>query len=166
MDKSKLMMVVIIALLLMLLGTVVGVGVFLITRVSEDVNWTEPQPPGVTEVIMPADLITVSLGTMTANLALGPNNRSDNVLVEVDVGLNAMVDDSEFEKFYAVFNRGIPIARAEVLDVFVSRTYYEVRTSEGRAETAEIIKLRLQDAFGSNLIVSVSFSEFNAHRGR
>jgi len=166
MDKSKMMMAVIIALLLLLLGTVVGVGLYLVRVSGGDSNWTEPQDPAVIPVVRPGDLRTVSLGSLTANLALGPNNRSDNLVLEVNVGLNATVPTSELEDFYDIFNRGIPIARSEVLDVLVHRTYDQVRTGEGRAETAEIIKYRLQEAFDSNLIVTISFPQWNAVRGR
>lgn len=167
MDKSKMMMVIIIALLVLLLGTVVGVGVYLINLSDDEGGWDIQQPPGVHDILMPEDLRTVSLETMTANLQLGPNNRSDNLVVEVVVGLNAhhTVDAEELEEFYGVFTRGIPVARAVAFDVFLNRTYEEVRTAEGRAETAEILTHALQEAFGSNLIVTVMFSEWNAVRG-
>ncbi|MCL2223882.1 MAG: flagellar basal body-associated FliL family protein [Defluviitaleaceae bacterium] len=168
MDKSKMMMAIIIALLVLLLGTVVGVGFYLISVSGGDTaNFGEPQGPVVQGPVMPEHMRTVSLGSMTANLALGPNNRSDNLVLEVEVGINAheSVDASELEQFYGVFNRSIPIARSEVLNVLVTRTYDEIRTYEGRQETAEIMKYRLQEAFGSNLIISVHFPEWHAVRG-
>jgi flagellar basal body-associated protein FliL len=168
MDKSKMMMIIIIALLVLLLGTVVGVGVYLISLADDDTaTFVEHDGPAVTTILMPEDMYMVSLGErVTANLALGPNNRSDNVIFNVDVGLNHTVDASEFDEFYGMFNQRLSIARAEVLGVFLTRTYDEVRTREGRDETAEMIKYRLQEVFGSNLIVSVVFSDWNAVRGR
>ncbi|MCL2386696.1 MAG: flagellar basal body-associated FliL family protein [Defluviitaleaceae bacterium] len=167
MDKSKMMLVIIIALLVLLLGTVVGVGLVLFRMADGgSENFREPRPPGVEAAPRPGDIRTVSLGQMTANLALGPGGRSDNVIVEIDVGLNALADPSELEDFYAVFTRQTALARAVALDVFVSRTYEETRSLEGRRETQEIMKRELQDAFDSNLIVTVTFSHFNAVRGR
>ena len=165
MDKSKLMMVIIIALLVLLLGTVVGVGVYLINLSDNDGGHDIPQAPGTHSIIMPGDMFQVPLGQQTANLALGPNNRSDNIVFEAVVSLNA-TDEDELEEFYGVLTRSLSVARNEVFNVFVSRTYEEVRTLEGRAETAEIIKHRLQEAFGSNLIVAVIFDEYNVVRGR
>jgi flagellar basal body-associated protein FliL len=167
MDKSKMMMIVIIALLVLLLGTVVGVGVYLISLADDDVTRFEtPADPNVTQITMPGDMTMISLDSVIANLALGPNNRSDNVVTNVYVGIDRTRDEEEYEEFYEIFMRSLSIARAEVLNVLVSRTYDEVRTLEGRLETGETIKLRLQEVFGSNLIVYVTFSEWHAVRGR
>ena len=167
MDKSKMMMAIIIALLVLLLGTVVGVGLYLVSVSAGDTALlAQQQDPVVRGSLMPEELHTVSLGRMTANLAPNPSGgRGDNLVVEVEVALNATVDASEFDEFYGVFNRSIPIARAEVLNVFVTRTFDEITTLEGREETAEIIKNRLQEAFGSNLIVAVMFPEWLAVKG-
>jgi len=153
--------------LVLLLGTVIGVGVYLISLSNDDAaHFNEPQRVEVTHDLTPSDMVFISLGEMTANLALGPNNRSDNAWLEVSVGLNATIEEAELEEFYGVVTRGIPVARAEVFNVFVTRTYEELRTLEGRQATEEIIKYRLQEVFASNLIVDVSFSNFNAVRGR
>ncbi|MCL2577867.1 MAG: hypothetical protein FWE27_07445 [Defluviitaleaceae bacterium] len=170
MDKSKMMMIIIIALLVLLIGTVIGVGLYLVSVSADTRNFAEIEPEDTWMNIRPADLRTVSLGSMTANLAPNQNNRADDsIIVEVEVGLNASsgVDTRELDEFYGVFNRNIAIARAEVLNVFVTRTYDEMITLEGRLETAEIVKNRLQEEFQSNLIVTVSFPEwFVTSRGR
>ncbi|MCL1884791.1 MAG: flagellar basal body-associated FliL family protein [Defluviitaleaceae bacterium] len=168
MDKSKMMMIIIIALLVLLLGTVVGVGVYLINISDSNGSWDEPQQIATDRVLTPGDMRFVSLDQMVANLTLGPGGRSDNIVVTVEVGLNASetVDEDELEEFYTIFYNRIAIARSVAFDVFLSRTYDEVRTNEGRDETAEILKYALQEAFGSNLIVGVFFSEWNAVRGQ
>jgi len=169
MDKSKMMMVVIIALLILLLGTVVGVGVYLINLSDSNGGVNEPQAPAVHGVPVPADLRLVELGQMTANLALGPGGRSDNVVVNVTIGLNASdsIDEDELEEFYNfISTRGIIIARDVALRTLLSRTYDQVRSVEGQMEAQEAMMYALQDAFGSNLIVQVFFSEWNAVRGR
>ncbi|MCL1862571.1 MAG: flagellar basal body-associated FliL family protein [Defluviitaleaceae bacterium] len=170
MDKSKLMMIIIIALLVLLLGTVIGVGVYLITISNEDPTpFHDPGRVVVNQDLTPSDMIFVQLGElMTANLAPGPNNRSDIIRLEVTVGLNAhpSVDEDELEDFYGVMTRGIPAARAEVFNVLITRTYEELRTLEGRLAVEEIMKHQLQDLFSSNLIVDVSFSDVIVSRGR
>jgi flagellar basal body-associated protein FliL len=168
MDKSKMMMIIIIALLVLLLGTVVGVGVYLINLADSDSAWHEEQGPATTSVLTPAEMRLIPLESMNANLALGPGGRSDNLVVEVVVGLNASdsIDVAELDRFEADFNRSIAAARSKALEILVSRTYDEVRTLEGRAETAELILYALQEEFGSNLIVRVFFNEWTAVRGR
>lgn len=164
MDKSKMMMGIIIALLVLLIITVVGVSIWLVNQ-SHRSGDNGGFVIGNTGDPTIRDIQTVSLGSMTANLALGPNGRSDNLVVTVDIGLDTRGDEAYFEEFYADLNRNIPAARSEVLNVFVSRTYEEIRTLEGRQETAEILKNHLQEAFGSNLIVTVMFPEWTAVRG-
>jgi flagellar basal body-associated protein FliL len=165
MDKSKMMMIIIIALLVLLLGTVVGVGVYLINVSGRNgVDFPDDRP---IVVVTPANMRTVSLGEIITNLYPGPNDRSDNVRVEVIVGLDESNPERkvELEDFYTVFNRQLSTARAIAIDVLVSRTYDEVRTSESRRETAGIIKDELKKAFESNLIVDVSFSDIIVMRG-
>jgi flagellar basal body-associated protein FliL len=151
----------------MLLLTVVGVGVYLINLADTEITvWEDPQGVATETQLRPSDLELVSLDQITANLAPGPNGRSDNIVVEVYVGLNATGDEAQLTEFLSSFNRGLPIARSIVFDVFVTREYDAITTLEGRAETAELIRNELQEAFGSNLIVSVFFSNWNVVRGR
>ncbi|MCL2047632.1 MAG: flagellar basal body-associated FliL family protein [Defluviitaleaceae bacterium] len=168
MDKSKLMMIVIIALLLLLLGTVAGVGFYLI-RVA-DTGEQAPTVATASEIVLPGNMRFISLDSMVANLYPSTSNTQDSVSVEVTIGLNASdsVDKAELDEFFDTFTRGIPFARSIVLNVFVSRTYDQVNTLEGRRETAEIIKNELQNAFGQsgNLIVDVSFSDMIVLKGR
>ncbi|MCL1846240.1 MAG: flagellar basal body-associated FliL family protein [Defluviitaleaceae bacterium] len=168
MDKSKMMMAVIILLLVLLLGTVVAVSFLLMNRINTQPsgNLAEAQIGPITErVLTPADMRLVPLGQQTANLQLGPGGRNDNIVVSVEVGLDATVPPADLEDFYAAFNRSIPAARSVVFDILVERTFDEVRTLEGRAETSEIIKYALQEAFGSNLIVDIFFDEWNVVKG-
>ncbi|MCL2456554.1 MAG: flagellar basal body-associated FliL family protein [Defluviitaleaceae bacterium] len=172
MDKSKMMMFIIIALLVILLGTVVGVGVYLINIAERDGVETYSSSREV--IITPANMRTISLGEIITNLYPGPNDRSDNVRVEIIVGLDESSPEKkvQLEEFDAVFNRQLNVARAIAIEVFVSRTYDEVRTLEGRRETAEIIKNELQKAFNNpddpkstNFIVDVAFSDIIVMRG-
>lgn len=166
MDKSKVMMGIIILLLVLLLGTVVAVSFLMINRFTRAARaFDGPAVVETATVLTPADMRLVPLDQQRANLALGPGGRNDNIVLEVVVGLNATVNESELEEFYTDFNRGISAARSIVFDILVERTFDEVRTLEGRAETAEIIKYELQNAFGSNLIVAVFFDEWNVVRG-
>ena len=171
MDKSRMMMIVIIALLVLLLGVVVGVGVWLIRLPDSDsTNWDMPQPPFIEHRLTPSDLEIFTLEPMTTNLALGPTGSSDHVLATILVGINThesvlnTMSESELEEFIADFERKLPIVRSIAIDVFGASLYEDVRDNEGRAAAAERIRLNLVDAFNSNLIVHVSFSDWNLAR--
>jgi flagellar basal body-associated protein FliL len=169
MDKSKLMMIIIIALLVLLLGTVVFVTFYLINLVGND-------DPGVhTQIVdreIPAhitmgDLDEVSLGDrMTINLAIGDRGTSDTAAFEIVVGIHNAGDQSAVDGIISSINARQGMARGIVIGVLGDLTYEEVRTPEGRSAAAEEVMTRLQTAFESPLIVKVEFSEWFAMRGR
>jgi flagellar basal body-associated protein FliL len=168
MDKSKLMMIIIIALLVLLLGTVVGVTFYLINLVGDDGNFN---PHAIEEVASPVnltlrDLDEVPLGTrMSVNLAIGERGTSDTAAFEIVLGINGTGDRSEVDALIADINARQGMARGIVIGVFGDLTYDEVRTPEGRSAAAEEAMTRLQTAFASPLIVLVEFSEWFAMRG-
>ena len=168
MDKSKLMMIIIISLLVLLLGTVVGVTFYLINLVGdgapEDFHVVDEQAPPPNIGFM--DLVEVPLGRITTNLAIGERGTSDTVMLEVILGVNNTVDQSEIDEFVEQMNDRIGFARGQVNTVFGGLTYEEVRTPEGQKAAQEEITSRLQAAFQTNLIIDVQFSEWFAQRGR
>jgi flagellar basal body-associated protein FliL len=168
MDKSKMMMIIIIALLVLLLGTVVGVGVYLISM--NDGGGVETfqnhESPGTHGVIRPTDIVLVPVERITTVLAQGPGGRSDSVVADAHIGLNGTIPTAELDEFEAIVNRQLAMARNEIIRVFGSLTYDEVRTPEGKDAAAEIMKNRLQEMFDSNIIVNVSFSHWHPVRGR
>jgi len=169
MDKSKLMMIIIIALLVLLLGTVVGVTFYLINLVGDD----SPENFHVTDAPAPPphlhfrDLAEVPLGErISTNLAIGDQGTSDLVSVEVVLGVNNTGDQSEIDEFIASVSDRLGMARGIAISVFGELTYDEVRTPEGQLAAAEEMKSRLQTVFATNLIVHVGFSDWFAARGR
>jgi flagellar basal body-associated protein FliL len=161
MDKSKMMMGIIIALLLLLIGTVVGVGLYLMSQVPGEAPSIKPLPE---DVISIKDMRIVQLGEKITNLAPGPGGRLDFISCEITVGLDERKPGEEFEEFYAEFNKNIPLALGIADNVLIQRTFEEMRTLEGKQETAEIIKNALQQAFESNLIVDVTFNKYTVDR--
>jgi len=166
MDKSKLMMFIIIGLLVLLLGTVVGVTVYLIGLVGDDrpeefqVEQEAPPPPNLSL----RDLDEFNLGDFLTNLAVDPDGRSAVVITEVVLGINNTGDVTELSEFMDILEASRHLARGHVNDVFGNLTYGEVRTPEGRAAAGEEIRLRLQSAFESNLIIVVGFSDWMLQR--
>ena len=163
MDKSKLMMIIIIALLVILLGTVIAVTVFLIGTVGGDGG---EQPPLVVAALPQqqlsiSELEPINLGDspIATHLAYGADGRARQVRAEVIIGIDPR-DEDAFEEFMSNFGPRVRFARSIAITIFNGLTYEQVRTPEGQAMVAEMIRDSLQEAFNTNLIVAVSFSEW------
>lgn len=163
MDKSKVMLFVIIGLLVVLIGTVVGVTIFLIGMVGngDQEGFTQPTPPLLEVQMGVMELEEIPLGeVMTTNLASGPDGRAGQVRAGVVVNVDGRGDEAEFNNFVLAFNARMGTARAVVIDVFSTTTFDDIRTLEGRGAAAEEIRLRLAETFETNLISQVHFSEW------
>ena len=160
MDKSKLMMTIIIALLVLLLGTVIGVTVFLINLVGDDTasQFEDPLPPPPPHNLNMMDLHEIVLGdSFITNLA-GPGFATAQF--GVALGIDNTGDVAEFNTFISDFGERINLARGIVNSVFQTLTYEEVRSPEGQTMAQERIKIELQNAFATNLIIVVSFTDW------
>jgi flagellar basal body-associated protein FliL len=171
MDKSKLMMTIIIALLVLLLGTVVGLAIYFMSFGDgiDSRDWHQQQfiRPGDRGPSL-MDLEIIPLGDrVSTNLASGvPGRPSDMVTSYIEVGIDSRGDDGEFNTFVTAFNQRISAARSIAIRVLNDLTYDEVRTTEGQAAAAEVIMRRLQEEFDSELVVRVFFSDWQVVRGR
>ena len=169
MDKSRIMLFVIIGLLVILIGTVVGVTIFLMGMMRNDnfENLHEPQPPLLEVSLGVMDLEEVPLGeTIITNLLAGPDGRAGGVRVGVVASINSTIDENELEAFVTAFNARMGAARNVVVDVFNGLTFDEVRTPEWRRAAQEEIRIRLQETFETTLIVQVQFSEWTVQNPR
>ena len=169
MDKSKLMLFIIIGLLVALIGTVVGVTIFLFGMLgNENPDEFHVTPPPVLESpLRVMDLEEVPLGeVMTTNLAAGPDGRAGGVRVAVVANVNGTIDADELYTFIAAFNARMGTARGVVIEVFSGLTFDDVRTTEGMNAAQEEIRIRLQETFDTSLIVDVNFSEWTVQNPR
>ena len=169
MDKSRLMMVVIIALLVILIGTVVGSVFFLLSRTGPDPDaFAEvPDPVHHRQLRSMMDLEPISLGErFHTNLALGPDGRFGMVMAEVVVGMDGNADPEELEPFMNSFYNRIGLARAVIIQEFGNAHFDDINSPEGQMALAESMTRALQEQFESNLIIGVFFSDWNAQRGR
>jgi len=163
MDKSKVMLFIIIGLLVALIGTVIGVTIFLTGMVGD----TDPedfhehtQLPVVAHMgIMETEVVSLGADILT-NLAIDTDGRQGIVRTSIVVGIAHGDDEAEFNAFLAGFNSRTEIARNVAIDVFGGLTFNEVNSPEGRRAAEEEIRIRLQGTFESNLIVNVSTSNW------
>ena len=169
MDKSRLMMIVIIALLVILIGTVVGTTLFLLSG-------PDPDPDIFAEVADPVhhpqrtslmDMIEVPLGErFHTNLATGADGRIALVIAEVVVGVDGEAELSDLESFMMSFNARLGMARSVIIQEFGNAHFDDVNSPEGQLELAETMTRALREQFETNLILRVFFSDWTVQRGR
>jgi len=161
MDKSKLMMTIIIALLIILLGTVVAVTLYLINFVG-DGDTVIPEA-GPAHVLSVTDLEPISLGDLiTTHLAYGADGRVRMIRTGITVGIDTTGNAAEYTTFISDFTHRINFARGLAVTTLNGLTYDQIRTPEGQLMTAEMILNGLQELFETNLIVNVTFYDWLA----
>jgi flagellar basal body-associated protein FliL len=161
MEKGKLMMVIIIVLLVVLLGTVLAVSFYVMNLVSKqaEASGLNPQSEYAGKVLTQDEITKVTLGdAITTNLAKGPDNKDHVAKLRVVIGYDNTVKE-ESAAFEATINANLEYARAVALACIYSSTFEELSNPDGMANLANKIKEQLQDAFKTNLIVDVYFSE-------
>jgi flagellar basal body-associated protein FliL len=95
------------------------------------------------------------------NLARDPETNRGGVLrTSVLVGINNTIPPRELSDFMSVFNGRIGVARSTAQEVIFAATYESIRTPEGKAALAEMIRLALLDMFETDLIVSIRFEDW------
>ena len=169
MDKSRLMLIIIIALLVILIGTVVGTTLFLLSgpEVDPEIFTEVPEPVHHPQRISLMDLVEVSLGDrFQTNLATGADGRVSVVIAEVVVGLDGEAPIEELEPFMSSFNARMGMARSVIIHEFGNAHFDEVNSPEGQMALAETMTRALQEQFESNLILRVFFSDWTVQRGR
>jgi flagellar basal body-associated protein FliL len=154
MEKSRPMMIIIIALLVLLLGTIIAVTIYLISTFGGEA--VEPEAPRTTPTpfILPSDIEWWELDEVRTNLLEGPPNRFGvYVVTTIMVGINTTGPRQELADLRVDFS--YQRARTIANEVLFATTYAEAKTPEGRAAIEERILNRLQLEFGP-LVVGVS----------
>ena len=167
MDKSRLMLIVIIALLIILIGAVIGTALFLFSGNATDPNifaeTVDHVHPVQRRTLM--DLIEVPLGErINTNLATAADGRVAMVLSEVVVGIDNQAEASELDPFLINFNARIGMARSIIINEFGRAYFDDINTTEGQLALAETMTRALREAFDTNLILRVFFSDWNVNR--
>ena len=162
MEKGKTMMTVIIALLVLLLGTVVAVSIMLIGSFGSD------EPVAIDTGVQTIrdfgvnDLEVISLGAAFAtNLAVDVDGNTTHVVsTDVFVAIDTTGDIEELNTLRNNLSLRNSMARSVVINTFLETTFTEIRSPEGKSALSEILLDRLQDLFETNLIVLVGFENW------
>ena len=162
MEKSNLMMIVIIVLLVALLGTVVGVTFFAFNMVrTMEAQVLEGGFDGTQRPVRPDQINHVMIGEpITTNLATGAGTISNHMArVQLVVGYDN-TQGRESDNIAALIDSQMTYLRMVALDSIANRTFAELTTQGGRdALTAELLEA-FQNDFQTNMIVSVGFYEW------
>jgi flagellar basal body-associated protein FliL len=163
MEKSKLMMIIIMALLVLLLGTVGGVSFYVMNMIRNQPSLADAGSAAqqVARNLSIDEMETISLGdTMLTNLARSEGSRQNHYLRASGFIAYDATDRKEAEALAARINENIQFARSIALACIWGSTYEELSETDGPAILADRIRIRLQEEFESNLIVRVYFEDW------
>jgi len=159
MGKDKLMMIIIIALLVIILGTVAGVSVYLINLMNKQANGEATGDETIAAVIAlkPDEMTPVVLGDeILTNLAKGPENKQRILKAQVVLRYDNTQGKASTD-FATLLEINVDVARSIALACMRSQTGEVLETPEGQDDLAVLIKTRLQEEFHTTLIVDVMF---------
>jgi flagellar basal body-associated protein FliL len=157
MEKNKLMMIIIIALLVLLLGTVGAVSFYVLNLVR-----SQPDPDAPSQIargVTLDEIESISLGEFVTNLAKTEQNKDRLIRISLSLAYDK-TDKKASEALVEKINQHHHIARSIALACILSSTYDELIIPDGLANLADKIRVRLQEEFESNLIVDVYIDDW------
>ncbi len=159
MEKNKIMMIIIIALLVFLL-VAIGVVTFTVFRflsVNKEAGDVQAKATAVKLTAKEIDLVPLS-SPINANLLTGSDNVEHVIRVSITIGINN-TEKKESPEIKALVEASQSIVNDLVLGVLKNKTYQELNRPNGRDVLKDEILQQLQIEFDSNLIVAVYFDE-------
>jgi len=163
MEKSNLMMIVIIVLLVALLGTVVGVTFYafnMVQRMEAAAHQAELGWEREARVMHPDEINRIEVGdAIVTNLVSETGGTRGTARIQVVVGYDNTMERESVE-ISEMLNEHIAYVRTVSLEAIQNSTYNELTARGAMAALAEEILYRLQNDFRSNMIVEVSFIEW------
>ena len=158
MDKSKPLMIIIIALLVVLIGAISFVSVFFIkTMGHESTGVSGAETPAAQLTIDQIEKVPLS-SPISTNLSSGNDGAVHYVKINLSIGVNN-TDKKESPKMLASLQNNETVVRDIVLGIVRSQTYEALTATEGQELLKYNIKTQLQEEFSSNLIVQVYISD-------
>lgn len=163
MEKGKLMMIIIIALLVLLLGTIGAVSFIVFSRLgqmnagSETPNEASASAEVVETPLKAADIKTVPLTSpITTNLLKGQDGNEHLIRVDISLGVNN-TDKKLSPTTIQMFIDKEPIVRDICNTIIRNTTYEEILSSDGEEALKETIRTKLSEEFDTNLLVAIYF---------
>ncbi|MCL1998320.1 MAG: flagellar basal body-associated FliL family protein [Turicibacter sp.] len=163
MGKSNLMMIIIIFLLVVLLGTVVGVAFFALNTVQNMEAAAAAAAQGFDRSprqLRPDEIGRFMVGEpIVTNIANEFGSANPVTRIQIVIGYD-LTRGQESTDIAQTIEENIIHIRTVALNTIGSRTYQELTASDGMANLSAELLDRLQNDFGTNLIVEISFYEW------
>ncbi len=154
MEKNKIMMIVIIALLVVLLGSIVGVFFMFSKYVKNTSQLTEQEQMTDLPPVSYADLEFISLpNPISTNLATGPDGVPHTAKLEMAYGVVSTEEGSQ--EMMALLTEKEKVVQSIVLETVREKTYEEMMRTDAQQMLEDEILKKMQDAFETNLIYDV-----------
>ena len=157
-DKNKPLMIIIIALLVILLGTVAFALFYFLNLTDQFTNETgKTFESGVRLTVDQIEPVTLS-SPISTNLLSTDDGVKRYVKINLSIGVNN-TDKKESPKILESLRNNEMITRDIVLSILGGQTFEELSLIEGQELLKDNIKTRLQEEYNTNLIVQVYISD-------
>jgi flagellar basal body-associated protein FliL len=158
-DKNKIMMIAIIALLVTLLLGVGAVAVLVLRMPNSQTEQSLQMAPGATEVNPEFIKVVPISQNISTNLLTDVDGSRHDIRFGISLGID-ITNPSSSEELIALLIRQEAIVRDIALGVVRNKTFNELNRPDGRPNLANEILVQLQETFRTNLIVEVYITEF------
>lgn len=164
--KNKTMLGVVIGLLVVMLGTIVGLGIYIVNSMGKETAEAATHQEVV--VIDHADLKELPSYEVTTNLADGSvtdknGGKDSGHMLKLVVGLNINYEKDKIkdaDKLILVLTEKETTIKDIIISVVSTKTYEELKEIGAKDRIKEEILRKLQDEFQTNLIVSVKLGDW------
>jgi flagellar basal body-associated protein FliL len=160
--NNKFMMIIIIALLVAMMGTIVGVSLYVLNLMNNQAEEIEGSrvPQTIKKLAMEEITSIIIVEDDVTNLQPGADGRDNHfVRLSIQVGIDN-TEKRDSEAVIAQINWNLERARMVVKTIVYAKSRDDLRHEDSFLLLADEIKLALQETFESNLIVEVIIFDF------
>ncbi|MCL2707482.1 MAG: flagellar basal body-associated FliL family protein [Defluviitaleaceae bacterium] len=164
MEKNKFMLVIILAVLVLMLGTIIGVSLYVLNIMQNqalEAEDTGNRNPQAIRKLAVEEKTPIELGEpLQTNLKTDDDGKSRYIQMLVTVEVDN-TQGKESEAVITLINRYLYVARSITFNLVRNRTYADVQDNpDGVSLLEREILEALRDEFESNLIVGVVISDY------
>lgn len=159
MEKNKVMMIAIIALLVILLITI-SVGMFFMFKnLGKATNANPEEQTTVVPAVKQEDIKLVTLSDpIYTNLLNGPDEKEHVIRLSLSLGVDC-TKEKEGDAFIEMVTAKDVIVKDVIIGVLRNKTFDELKKTDAQEILRDEILTNLQKEFDSNLIVTVYISD-------
>lgn len=160
-NKGKVMMIVIIALLVILLVAIGGVGFLVYRSINAGATGEDLENAVVQEkVLTAAEIYTYKLADPIAvNLAVGTDGLEHSASVEIGIGIDNTNED-ESPTFITLIESQEVVVRDVVISVLRTKTVEQMSQLDSQESIKQEILDKLRAEFNTDLIYAVYFGTY------